>query len=152
MFDSLRNGCVPIGSDVSPPPPAQDYPYPPNYGGGGGGGVLYSPVFTDIPEMAPGFESFQTGEEGGMVPGQPPVAGPAPSVAVGVLSEADAAFNQMLPLEYTDEYGKMKVLRVVIASQTAATPQEAVSGGSGLPGISPVAAIESEEMQNLPGF
>jgi len=149
VFDALRNGCVPIGSDASPPPPSQDYPYPPTYGGGGGGGV-YSPVFSDIPEMAPGFESFETGAEGAMVPGGVPGAAPSMAPAAGTLAENDPSFNQMLPLEYSDEYGKMKVLRVVIASQAAAAP--VASGGGGMPGALPTTAIEAEEMQNIPGF
>jgi hypothetical protein len=112
-----------------------------------GGGSVWDQSYTDegvSPEggidagqapPAPPPATWDTGEEGGS-------SGPLTMSATAGNSECSASVKAQLPMEYSDSYGKMKVLAVVCGAAAGG------SSGGGAP-VPAQASIEQSEMTDL---
>jgi hypothetical protein len=164
------NGCQMLRA-VCPPPPAPPITYPPItyppttgvpgvpgggfepfdygsaapiYGGGAGStGPISPPAGPSY--SAGGFEAVDEYEDTMTGAGLVPMVGqvPVPTPGMGPFVEGGDELNQVLPALYNDDYGAMKVLRIVIAAGGGGGGED--SGGA-MPGVGPVGPIVSEEL------
>ncbi len=65
------------------------------------------------------------------------------------MNECDPAFNEVLPLEYSDDYGPMMVLQVVCANTGAVQPSGGGGNGDDAFGATPIGPVETAELDTL---
>lgn len=97
------------------------------------------PWIAPIPDA--GFEDYQTGFEAAQIAQVEPVSMQTPGMAP--IGECDPAVNGLMPLEYSDAYGPMKVLQIVCGAQ--------VGTGGGIEGASGIAPLEQSEIETFSG-